>query len=151
MARKWFALAAFVLVLVSVNGCAHRRERPGLLARIRGQSAAPHSEPYYPSTMMPSHPMVMPNGGAGPGSCCNGGSPMMIPNTGPGIMPGVTEQFPGAYPGINPNPYPGINPNPTAPAAPSGPGEAKPLPAGPSGDMMKAGRPGRVTNMPEVK
>src|SRR5260370_37529570 len=42
MVRKRMALAA--LALVATVGCCHR-DRPGLLARIRGQSAATCQEP----------------------------------------------------------------------------------------------------------
>ena len=138
MTRRWIALAAMVLVFVSLNGCCHYRERPGLLARLRGQSATPsYSEPYSPSTM-PFYPTSMPTGAMGNGSCCNGST--IVPGPGPvmGTFPGVTEQPPLPYPGISPGPMP-----------PAG-DQAKPLPAGPSEAMLK-GKTGRVTNMPDSK
>jgi hypothetical protein len=88
--------------------------------------------------------MMMSPGGA---PCCNGvgGAPMFMPGPGMGTMPGgVTEQLPGAFPGIGPANIP-------PPNVPSAPGEAKPMPAGPSGDLMKNARIGRVTNVPDVK
>ena len=143
MSRKWLVFA--LLVMASVSGCVHR-DRPGLLARIRGQSAASYTDPYYQPPTTPYYPSVIPAGGNGNGACCNGVPLMSVPGAGMGTMPGVTEQFPG--------PYPGSNPMPMLPAGPpTGPGgdQAKPLPAGPSTDMMKGTRPGRVTNMPDGK
>lgn len=140
MSRKWCAWAAAAVLLGSLSGCCFR-DRPGLLARIRGQSATPYTEPYPGS--MPSYPMMFPGGMNGGAPCCNGNGPMSIPGGGFGTMPGVIEQIPG--------PYPGINPAPPPPPGSTTPGEAKPLPAGPSGDMAKGTRTGRVTTMPDLK
>jgi len=142
MNRKWFALAVMALVLGSLNGCCFCN-RPGLLARIRGQSATPYTDPCCP-TSMPSYPMMFSNGTNGNGACCNGSGPMMFPGGGGfGTTPGVIEQLPGQFPGITPSP-------PPSPGS-SAPGEAKPLPAGPSGDMAKGTRTGRVTTLPDLK
>ena len=142
MSRKWCMLAVAVSLLGSLNGCCHRLcDRPGLLARIRGQSATPYTEQF--PTSMPSYPMMLPAGANGNGGCCNGAGQMMIPGGGFPGGPGVMEQLPGQFPGINPGP-------PPSPGS-SAPGEAKPLPAGPSGDMVKGSKTGRVTTLPDLK
>ena len=83
MSRRWFALVVFILILVSVNGCCHCRQRQGLLARIRGQSATPYAEQSDPGAF-PSYPTNMSGAGAEGGACCNGNGagPMLIPGGG---------------------------------------------------------------------
>jgi hypothetical protein len=150
MIRRGFALMAVVSVFASLNGCCswRNREHP-LLDRLRGKPATSYADPYYPGPMTGS-PMMMPSGGIGGTPCCGGGTtgaPTFIsgPGMSGGLNSGVIEQPPlGSFPGANPVPTLPMNP-------PAGDNNAKPLPAGPSGDMTKGSRPGRVTNLPDGK
>jgi hypothetical protein len=121
MVRGKWALTGAALVLALVSGCCFR-DRPGLLARFRGQSGQPDYHNMGNGYGVPMGvPMSMPNGGGCP---CE---------TIPGGFNGAGMEFmPPAFPGTTMPPL--ITPPPGNGAAPGAapPGSATPRPADPS-------------------